>query len=95
MKNKRRFIVYFKEILLAYKQNSFTLAKLQIEHDVLEKELHFLIYPFRRDKMPSDVKENSIILQNKIYDYDDKINKIAKVVRVQKEELKSLSEDNR
>jgi len=85
----------FYTLLEDYGENLINLSKLLIAKEIKEKKIHFISYPFRRKETPQKIKSEEIFLNEEIHTLNEEIESLNNVVKIQKLEIKSLSEENK
>lgn len=85
----------FYKILEEYKEDTKKLSAMLLDKDILEKEVHFISYPFRRKPMPADIREKVNNSQTIIYSMDDDIDSLNDKITKQKRAMKNMTENDR
>ncbi len=91
---KKQVTEKFEDMLREYKNSLVQTSKLMIEKEILEMELHFLDYPYRRLEMPLSTKNKTIGLNISLSLLCDELEILSKKLSVQKRNMKTLSEEN-
>ena len=78
----------FNILLEGYKENLLRLSVMLVEKEIIEKEIDFISYPYRRTTIPPEVREKNILLQNNVYKLDEDIVSLDSTVQKQKLQIK-------